>query len=207
MQPVSLWIEGDFWDSQIYSGELLLFGNEGELHRIDWAAVIDGLATSNAEIQTALRVAFSDSDLFYTQKVRKILRDPAIESVIKKQLRSLNSLDLATSATTWSAHWKTASTPFDFLPTDTDVYYNHLLASGDDGLFSSPRGSTATRRGSSRASKHHDGRILQIRASNQNTAVAAAGGSDGLFEFPFQSGSEDVLDDPKQLARLCLPSP
>jgi hypothetical protein len=202
VQPVSLWIEGSFWDSQIYSGELLLLDNDGALHHLDWNSVIDMLAKKNPSIQTALRVAFSDSDLFYTQKVRKILRDPAIEMVIKGQLTELRNVSVTADKNTWASYWRTRDTPFTFLPTDTDVYYNQLLAAGDEGLFSSPRGSTGQRRTKSRITKHHDGRILQIKASNRNTAVAAAGGADGLFEFAFHSGSEDVLDDPQQIAKI-----
>lgn len=199
MQPVSLWIEGSFWDSQIYSGELLLLDNDGAIHRVDWNAIIDGLASANPQTQTALRVAFSDSDLFYTQKVRKILRDPSIENVIRQQLRELESLSVVAGRQAWARHWRVSAAPFSFLPIDTDIYYNHLLASGDEGLFSSPRGHASL---SGKAVKHHDGRVLQIKASNQNTAVAAAGGADGLFEFQFQVKSEDVLDDPRRLATI-----
>ena len=78
MRPVKLTIEGSYWDSQIYSGELLLFDAEGAIHRVEWREVIDGIAEENVSVQTAIRVAFSDSDLFYNQKVRKILCDPQI---------------------------------------------------------------------------------------------------------------------------------
>lgn len=202
MRPVSLWINGSFWDTQIYSGELTLLDNDGGINKIDWEGVIDDLATENPSIQTALRVAFSDSDLFYTQKVRKILRDPAIEVVIKGQLNALQTLQVDADAHSWERHWRTTQSPFDFLPIDTDIYYNHLFAGGDEGLFSAPRGQTSLSRGKGRLRKHHDGQVLQVRASNQATAIAAAGGSDGLFEFAFQSSNEDVLKDPRQLAQL-----
>lgn len=195
MRSVSIYIEGDFWDSQIYSGELLLFGCGGELHKIDWSPIIDELANENLKIQTALRVAFSDSDLFYTQKVRKILRDPEIESIIKTQLTNLNSLDIVTSQEKWSNYWHTIDTPFSFLPIDTDIYYNHIIASGDEGLFTTSRNTSKAIR------KHHDGKILQVRASNQNTAVAAAGGNDGLFEFSFHKIDENISNEVKRVSK------
>jgi hypothetical protein len=203
MRPVRIWIKGSFWDSQIYSGELTLFGADGAMHRIDWSSVIDELADGNAAIQTALRVAFSDADLFYTQKVQRILRDPAIEKLVREQLCQLALLSISGSQASWSRHWKTGATPFSFLPTDTDIYYHRLFAAGDQGLFSAPRSASLESALSEwRSLKHHDGRVLQVKASTQNTALAAAAGADGLFEFPFESKSEKILDRERHIAAI-----
>lgn len=202
MRSVKLTIAGAYWDSQIYSGELLLFDSAGAIHRIEWRDVIDGIAERNAAVQTAIRVAFSDSDLFYNQKVRKILCDPHIEVPIKLQLSSLADLSMAATKQDWREHWRTEDTPFDFLPTDTDVYYNHILAGGNEGLFSAPRSGVGSGRPfGKRTTKHHDARILQVRASDRYTAVAAAAGDDGLFEFAFRRDEDDVLDKQRQLAK------
>lgn len=205
MRSVKLTVAGVFWDSQIYSGELLLFDAEGAVHRIEWREVIDGIASSNTSVQTAIRVAFSDSDLFYNQKVRKILCDPHIEAPIKLQLSSLADLSMAASRQDWKENWRTEDAPFDFLPTDTDVYYNHIFAGGNEGLFSAPRSGVGTGRPfGKRTTKHHDARILQVRASDRYTAVAAAAGDDGLFEFAFRRDEDDVLDKERRLAsRAC----
>lgn len=200
MQPVSLLLEGDYWDSQIYSGELTLFGADGSYHRINWADLIDGMALAHPEIQTALRVAFSDSDLFYTQKVRKILRDPEIEVVIKRQLNALSAFALEASEQSWKKFWRTSDSPFDFLPVDTDIYYHNVFAGGDDGLFSALRSGGGSK-SISPARRHHDGRVLQVKASNQSTAVAIAAGADGLMEFAFKSSSETLLESQRTLAK------
>ena len=202
MRSVKLTIAGNYWDSQIYAGELLLFDTAGAVHRIEWRDVIDEIAESNIAVQTAIRVAFSDSDLFYNPKVRKILRDPHIEGPIKLQLNSLADLSMAVTEQDWRDHWRTEDTPFDFLPTDTDVYYNHIFAGGDEGLFSAPRsGLGAGRSFANRTTKHHDSRIFQVRASDRFTAVAAAAGDDGLFEFAFRRSDDDVLNEQRQLAK------
>ncbi|CAD5373566.1 conserved hypothetical protein [Rubrivivax sp. A210] len=201
MQPVSLLLEGEYWDSQIYSGELTLFGAEGSYHRINWSELIDEMALAHPAIQTALRVAFSDSDLFYTQKVRKILRDPDIEVVIKRQLNALASFALEASEQSWSKFWRTSDSPFDFLPVDTDIYYHHVFAGSDSGLFSALRSGASSKLLKQSARRHHDGRILQVKASNQSTAIAAAAGSDGLLEFAFKSTSETLLDELRTLAK------
>jgi len=195
---VSISVAGAFWDSQIYSGELILFDADGGLHKVNWGGVVDQLASANPDIQTALRVAFSDSDLFYAPTVRKILRDPQIELVVRSQLSQLARLSVETSRAEWSSFWRTSNTPFDFLPVDTDIYYHHLFAASDYGLFSAPRAALNV----SNRKRHHDGRVMQVKASNKNTAVAAAGGGDGLLEFDFLSEDAEVLGDVRRLARI-----
>lgn len=199
MHPVSIVIQGNFWDSQVYSGELTLFDANGGLHRIDWSKVIDDLATKNPIIQTALRVAFVDSDLFYTDKVRRILRDPQIDKVIRSQLRNLAKLSVEATREDWQRDWRTIDAPFHFLPTDTDIYYHYLFAAGDEGLYSAPRSAAAA---THRRHRHHDGRVLQVKASLKNTALAAAGGADGLFEFEYETDPSRVLGKGQNLADI-----
>lgn len=183
MQSVKISLPGSFWDSQIYSGELMLFGDSGEYHKINWSAIVDEIADNNPDIQTAIRVAFSDSDLFYTSKVRKILIDPLIAAPIKTQLNSLSQVDLQFEMERVGRNWATSDSPFDFLPIDTDVYYSNLLACGEYGVFSASRGMDSKRSDGYR--KHFDGSVLRLKASNESTAVAVAAGSDGLFQIPY----------------------
>jgi len=202
MRSVKLTIEGAYWDSQIYSGELMLFDFDGAFHRIDWHQVVDQIAIDNPSVQTALRVAFSDSDLFYNPKVRKVLCDPHIEAPIKSQLSQLADLSISSSQETWRRNWRTEDTPFGFLPNDTDVYYNQIFAGGDEGLFSIPRNAiNPGRLFKKQPTKHHDARIFQVKASDRFTAIAAAAGDDGLFEFAFKRGEGGGLNQERQLAK------
>jgi hypothetical protein len=199
MKPVKITIEGDFWDTQIYAGELTLFGADGTLHRINWALLIDALAKQHSNEQTAIRVAFADGDIFYTEKVQKVLRDPSIEAIVKQQLKALAALSISGSQAHWNAYWKVGVTPFNFLPTDTDIYYHRLFASGDEGVYSTARSASSDPRGRGRI-RHHDGRVLQIKASNQNTAIAAAGGVDGLFELAFNPKNKNFIDGTEHIS-------
>lgn len=204
MRSVKIRIPGSFWDSQIYSGELLLLGDGGELHRVDWGAFIDRVALENLAMQTAIRVAFSDSDLFYNPKVRKILRDPHVEAPIKSQLFSLADFPLEAAERLQSKdYWSTSDSPFDFLPTDTEVYYNQFFAGGEEGLFSFPRTATGKYK-KSELQKHHDASVFQVKASDRFSALATAAGVDGLFDFNvprFTSQSAGkILGDGRQLA-------
>ncbi|TFZ07930.1 hypothetical protein [Ramlibacter humi] len=195
-------IAGEYWDSQIYSGELLLIDSQNAVHRIDWRALIDKIASANEKVQTALRVAFADSDLFYNPKVQKILRDPEIEAPIKRQLDELADLELSEPITKWREFLYSTDSALDFLPTDTDVYYNHILFAGDEGLFSVPRYAVSEGKAfQPKVRKHHDGRIFRVRSSDSFTSVACAAGDDGLLEFPFRPKEAEVLDKLRLLAR------
>lgn len=202
MRSVKLTIAGSYWDSQIYSGELLLFDNDGGLHRIDWSSFVDQIAFKNDDIQTAVRVAFSDSDLFYNPKVVKILRDPDLESPIKAQLSKLSSLELHESKESWEKIWTTESTPFNFLPTDTEIYYNNIFAGGNEGLYSAPRQGRPSGRVTStfKPKRHHDATVLQVKASDSYTAIATASGGDGLFDFSLLKGSGETLSKARKIA-------
>jgi hypothetical protein len=196
MQPVTLTIKGSYWDSQIYSSELVLFDDEGAVYRLDWNKAVDEIAEQNSSVQTAIRVAFADSDLFYNNQVRKILLDPQIKAPIVQQLSSLASQQYEIKSRLLSKH----ENPFDFLPTDTEIYYNKIFAGDDSGLYSVARSGFQSTFGST-VSKHHDARVFQIKASEQYTSIATAMGDDGLFEFEFKRNEpHNVLDQGVRLA-------
>ncbi|QVM99618.1 hypothetical protein JYG38_15300 [Pseudomonas rhodesiae] len=182
MRSVKLRIPGSYWDSQIYSGELIIFGDDGSVQRVDWAAFVDRIAAKHPDVQTAIRVAFSDSDLFYNPKVRKVLRDPQIEHPIVGQLNKLADLHLETETTELAGQSQHHDSPFDFLPIDTEIYHNEIYAGGEGGLFSFPR-SASLSKVKSRLDKHHDASVFQVKASDRFSAIATATGKDGLFDF------------------------
>ncbi|WP_157903146.1 hypothetical protein [Cupriavidus malaysiensis] len=199
---MKLTIPGEFWDSQIYSGELLLLEDNGAINKIDWRQAVNAIADKSNDIQTAVRVAFSDSDLFYNPKVRKILLDPQIATPIKAQLSKLASTALSSNFRDWAGFWQKERSPFNFLPIDTEIYYNQFFACGDEGLYSTPRGSASSKGPKSSGIKHHDARIFQVKASDRYTAIAAAAGDDGLFEFSFnRKETDDVLSSETRLSK------
>ncbi len=180
----------------------MLFGADGSLSLVDWNAAIEELAVSHESIRTALRVAFTDSDLFYNAKTRVLLTDPDIDRIIRGKLNELATISVEMRERCCSRYSRTSDTPFRFLSTDTEVYYNQIIAAGDEGVFSLPRSAAGTKDMRARMYKHHDGRVLQVKASNQNTAVAAAAGNDGLLEFFAKSRSEELLKDKRILATV-----
>lgn len=201
MRSVKIRIAGSFWDSQLYSNEIILFTDNGTIVRADWRAAIDSVAEQYKNVRTALRVAFMDGDLFYNDKVRKILLDPALAKPIRQQLDQLADGMWEVDLIQGSRASRNDS-PFDFVPTDTDVYYNTIIASGDEGLFTCSRVHLGKQKPKIYTTKHHDARFMQVRASDRNTAIAAAAGTDGLMEFGFEKKREDTnLGQEKHLAK------
>src|SRR5437867_4255965 len=45
--PVRLTLQGRYWDSQLYSGSLVLFGRDGSLFRANWERFVHGLPLSD----------------------------------------------------------------------------------------------------------------------------------------------------------------
>jgi hypothetical protein len=199
MKPITIVIKGSFWDSQIYSSELMLLGDEGSIARINWSDAIDEFAGQHTGLQTAMRVAFSDSDWLYNPQTKRLLNDPKIGAEVKSQLAALANLPARQiQQSDWQKYWTTEDSPFPNLPSDTDIYQNKIYAASDEGLFSVPRtGSKLFKK----IEKHHDASYLQVRASDGYKAVAAAAGGDGLFEFSIGGEEGDLERGAKHLSQ------
>jgi hypothetical protein len=179
LEPISLIIPGGYWDTQIYSGELTLFRDDGALTRLQWRTVIDEIADANPQMQTGLRVAFRDGDMFYNESVRKILLDPQIAEPIKLQLYAAAGQQFSLDHQRLEKKSVVKTSPIHFVPSDTETYYHTLFVAGEEGLFSVHRsmdGYTSRR--------HHEAPTFQVKASFDTTTLASAAGDDGLFEFP-----------------------
>jgi len=201
MRPVKIKIEGQFWDSQIYSGELMLIGVNGSFHRINWNDAVENIAKKFALFETAVRVSFSDGELFYNPKVIKFFNDPTIKPIVIKQLESLAETDIIERFSPRDSFWHEELMPFNFLPSDTEVYYNRFYAAGENGLYSASKSSMSK---SNRADiiKHHDANVIQVKASENASAIAIAAGNDGLFEFDFSRYDKGNLKNSKHIADI-----
>ncbi|WP_075323347.1 hypothetical protein [Acidithiobacillus albertensis] len=202
MRPVTMHILGDFWDSQVYAGDMILFGCDGRLTKIDWESMLDDLASRNKSIQTAIRIAFIDSDTLYNSKVRTIIKDDKILSIISQQIRDMAEVGIEVNDKLYAKYSRTFDSSFDFLTTDTDIYYNRIIASGNDGLFSVSKSFAGTSEMKKNTKKHHDGMVLQVKSSSRNSAVAAASGKDGLIEMPLYVNSEKFFGEPRIIAKI-----
>ena len=198
MKPITIIIEGSFWDSQIYSGELMLLLDDGSIARINWSDAIDEFAGQHTYLQTAMRVAFSESDWLYHPQTRRLLNDPNIGKEVINQLATLANLPARQiQQSNWQKFWTTEDSPFSNLPSDTDIYKNKIYAASDNGLFSVSRTGSKLNR---KIQKHHDASYMQVRASDGYKAIAAAAGGEGLFEFPICGEEGDLVGGAKNLS-------
>lgn len=196
LKPISIVIQGSYWDSQIYSGELMLLTDRGSLERINWGAAVDEIAGQHQQLQSAIRATFSDSDWLYNPQTKRLLDDPSFGDLMKRQLLELSRLPARQmDAHRQSKYWTYEDSPFRSLPTDTDVYNRKIYAASEEGLYSAPH---KGQRLWEKLDKHHDASFLQVKASDGYKAVAAAAGKDGLFEFSIRD-DEGRLDRAKLL--------
>lgn len=202
MRPVKIKLEGHFWDSQIYSGELMLIGIDGSFHRIDWNEAVDSIAKKFPSFETAVRVSFSDGELFYNPKVIKVFNDPMIKPVIINQFNSLSRTDIIERFSSRNSFWQEESLPFDFLPSDTEVYYSRFYAAGEAGLYSTTKSQLGAKLNKADLIKHHDANVIQVKASENASAIAIAAGNDGLFEFGFNRYERGNLKESKHIANI-----
>ena len=96
MQPLKLIIPGKYWDTQIYSGKLYLFGISGQLVTIDWERLISSWNISN-NLKLALICAFLRSDYLYGEDLNFLFKDDEIKNVVEKKFKSLSDMDLQLS--------------------------------------------------------------------------------------------------------------
>ncbi|WP_196061562.1 MULTISPECIES: hypothetical protein [unclassified Serratia (in: enterobacteria)] len=202
MRPVKIKIEGTFWDSQIYSGELILIDVNGSLHRIDWNEAVDVIAKKFPLFETAVRVSFSDGELFYNPKVTKVFNDPTIKPIVISQLESLSEADVTERFSSRNSFWSEEKYPFSFLPSDTEIYYSRFFAAGEEGLFSTTKSNIGSKYNKGEVIKHHDSNVIQVKASENAGAIAIAAGNDGLFDFPFNRHLKGGLKAPRNIADI-----
>jgi hypothetical protein len=199
MKPIQLTIAGSYWDSQIYSGELMLLGDDGSISVVDWGAAVDDFSAQHVGLQTAIRLAFAESNWFYHDQTKRLLKDMAIEKIVRQQLDDLAKLPPRTvDFASWEKFWRQDDSPFDELPTDTDVYSNRMYAATDEGLFSAPRYGLLQ---DAELTKHHDAQFLRIAGSDGYKSLAAAAGDDGLFEFAFEFEQQVLKLKPMVLSK------
>ena len=88
MQPVTLNIYGEFWDSQIYRGRLYLFCCDGSIKTLDWDRLISSLKVRRS-LKLATACAFMRSDYLYGDRWSLFFSDPDIKKIILRKFQRL----------------------------------------------------------------------------------------------------------------------
>lgn len=132
MQPVTLTIHGDFWDSFIYKGKLYLWGYNEELRVYYWDDIIDYVQKKYSLLNylEALDFSFKDGRIFYERypnDKRAYLRDQVI--YLSQQTFEISQQELLDFICL------TVANPFPELATDIDIFNDVIYAGTDLGLF------------------------------------------------------------------------
>jgi len=182
MQPIKLVIQGDFWDSQMYTGRLHLWTMNGQLITINWDNYIKSLMEKHNN-PFAIECAFRDSRYLYENDFTSLFQDEEIKRIVLSKFDNLSELKVSTSISELSDFiYGTQNNPFKELPTDTDIHLNKLFAALGDGLWCS----SANRNNlkfpiSSKPVKLWDCPLLALNAKSKNVALSA--GDEGLFQY------------------------
>ncbi len=174
--PIKLSIPGEFWDSQLYAGELQLFGQQGELTSISWDQLVHELPLPE-ELRVAANAALLGNHSLYEPGARELIADPEIRPLLIDKFQRLSNL---------LANWQAAgislgSTQDNRLPfphNDSEIHYNRLYVGASQGLYGLATG--AAKKSGREVVRYSDAPALDIAA--KFSTIAQASGSDGLFE-------------------------
>lgn len=184
-QYVEIVIPGDYWDSQIYAGELVLFGSDGSLQTFEWPRIVDDIAVED-DLRLALEAALIGNSWLYQSGAQRLLEDPEVAAVLYQRFIRLDALPKPISVLPSKA--VSRLNPLPFPHADSDVFRSRLYIGSRDGLHGIPLQSS--NRGKRGVSKLTDAPALSIAAKYY--CLAHAGGSEGLFQTSIQDSRQSL---------------
>jgi hypothetical protein len=180
LPPVRVVLYGKYWDSQIYSGSLVLFGLDGSIVELDWTQFVASLPLSE-ELRLVAEAALLGSDRFYAPDMRRLIQDPEVKPVMVDKFRRLHN-----ASKEWhfdiSAQGTRIDNPMPFPHSDSDYYYGSLYVGGRSGVF---------RMIGDRKEQLADVPVLDI--ATKHSTVALAAGSQGLVEVQLFSSRPSTV--------------
>ncbi|MBL7785355.1 MAG: hypothetical protein JNM36_05575 [Chitinophagales bacterium] len=177
MQPLKITIYGDFWDCQIYMGQLYLWTFDGRLQIYDWDALVMSFLEKEEEA-IALRYAFTNGNYLYGENLQIMNRDSEFKTLLLKRFENLSNRNLAIETSKPSIE---TNNPFAELQTDSDIVNHTLYGITDNGLFS-----IDTNGSKNKVNKIFDSPFLSIKASKYHKKLALSAGDEGLFQYDIQ---------------------
>jgi hypothetical protein len=157
-------IPGKFWDSQIYSGTLYVFGLSGELLRFSWPKLVADLQIPS-RLRVAADLALLSNRMLYETSARRLLSDPDIRLLLQQKINQVGEV-LSRCAQSATSHGDLSDNLLPFPHNDSEVYQNTLYVGASDGLFSVQR--DARRKTSRNVIRHSDAPALGIAGEISN---------------------------------------
>ncbi len=174
-------------DSQIYSGRLYLWSNEGTIVTLNWNRLIETVEVED-RLKLALHCGFQQSELLYRDEYKVFTQDEDIKRTLRKKFEDLSEKKIEISKAElkdWELIYAEQDNPFLFPHADSLIYKNTIYVGGPSGISGStlsPFSEYGDEPIASKNTKLWDGPTLGIAGSYSTLALAA--GSEGLFELP-----------------------
>lgn len=145
MQPLKINIIGNFYDSFIYNGNLLLWDINGDIICLNWDELLHEKFSSSKDT-FAYTCAFLQGDYLYGDRWKLFFNDPEIKRLVEKRFSSLsdNPIEITLSDSKNTKFIQKYNNPFPFPHSDCLIYRNssspkpNFYLSNTKGIFISP---------------------------------------------------------------------
>lgn len=185
MQTLKLIIPGSYYDSQIYSGRLYLWSNEGSIITLDWDRLIESVDVPD-HLKLALCCAFQRSEYLYGDRWSLVFQDTEIKTILQRKFQELAEKPIEFSKEDLDRFTiRKQDNPFPFPHADCVIYSNTLYVGSQSGVFASRCNRKSKNPVDPNSTKLWDSPVLGMAASYLTLALSA--GSEGVFEYSLDS--------------------
>jgi hypothetical protein len=201
MKPVVMRVPGEFWDTQIYSGRLYLFGIDGSITTLDWDRLTENFAVPEP-LRLAFDCAFRYSHYLYGDRWASFFNDPEVVPLLLSKFARLREIPFDVTRLAFDrAILKTQDNPFPFPHADATVFDSVLYVGSRDGVYRSGIPKKRVYPVQRKAMRVWDGNVVGIAAAYRTLALAAGG--DGLFQHNVERNfSGTGYPEPEHLSGL-----
>lgn len=190
-------IKGEFWDSYIYSNNLILVKYDGTLESYVWDDIIFSKVSRDDHDILAYQCAYLQSDYLYGISERDLFNDPDIKKIVEEKFSRLRNLCFELKDI---QKFSNSSKKIELreLTIDLGIYNNILYYCDSMGVFNRRlRHYNNEQYISSRENKLWDG-LAQCLKIGYGGRIALSASSDGLFEInskynPYSLEEDDVF--------------
>jgi len=185
VQTLRLIIPGSYYDSQIYSGRLYLWSNNGSIITLDWDKLIESISVPD-RLKLALTCAFKLSEYLYGDHWKLIFQDTEIKEAIQRKFQELAEMSpIEFSPDKLRKHYvREQDNPLSFPHADCTIYINTLYLGSQSGVLAARCDRKTKIPISPKPEKIWDGPALSLSASYLTLAISA--GNAGLFEHSLE---------------------
>lgn len=192
MQALTFQLSGEYWDSIIYNGQLVLVRLDGAIEVVNWdrlmAIATDALISQDEELVRSILTRGQD---WYTRTAQPFLRTPWLRDELLARLGRHSETPLTLGRRMLSAAGVTTLEAPTFPTSDLEWFKSVLYCASNDGLFEA----TFTQTGKLQDVFNQTGdRPTSSLAASYGT-LALASGDLGLFERPADRTRDWLWED------------